>query len=131
MTASTPPVINFGWPAPDFRLTDTRGKVWTRATLRGPKGLLIMFIANHCPYVLAVIDKLAKQGREVYDLGFGVAAICSNDSRRLSPGRLCPDGRVPPPAPPAVPLSARPRPERRPRLRRRLHPGLLRIQRRA
>jgi peroxiredoxin len=79
MTAAAPPVVNFGWPCPDFRLTDTRGKVWTRATLRGPKGLLIMFICNHCPYVLAVIDKLAREGREIYNLGFGVAAICSND----------------------------------------------------
>ena len=39
-----------------------------------------MFICNHCEYVLAVIGKLAKQGRELHDMGFGVAAICSNDA---------------------------------------------------
>ena len=39
-----------------------------------------MFICNHCPYVLAVVDKLAEKGKELHDLGFGVAAICSNDA---------------------------------------------------
>ena len=39
-----------------------------------------MFICNHCPYVLAVIDKLVREGKALRDLGFGVAAICSNDA---------------------------------------------------
>ena len=39
-----------------------------------------MFICNHCPYVRAVVDKLAREGKALRDLGFGVAAICSNDS---------------------------------------------------
>jgi peroxiredoxin len=80
MTAASPPLVNFGWRAADFRLADTRGKVWSPEQLRGPKGLLLMFICNHCNYVLAVVDKLARQGRELHDLGFGVAAICSNDA---------------------------------------------------
>jgi peroxiredoxin len=79
MTAATPPVVNFGWPAADFRLTDTKGKIWTLASLRGPKGLLLMFICNHCPYVLAVIDKIVRDSKALWDLDFGVAAICSND----------------------------------------------------
>jgi len=81
MTAASPPFVNFGWRAADFRLADTRGKVWSPEQLRGPKGLLLMFICNHCNYVLAVVDKLARQGRELHDLGFGVAAICSNDAQ--------------------------------------------------
>ena len=80
MSAVSPPIVNFGWRAPDFHLPDTHGKVWTRNDLRGPKGLLLMFICNHCPYVLAVIDKLARDGKALRDLGFGVAAICSNDA---------------------------------------------------
>ena len=80
MTAASPPLVNFGWRAPDFRLADTKGKIWTLGTLRGSKGLLVMFICNHCPYVLAVIDKLVSEGRQLRDLGFGVAAICSNDA---------------------------------------------------
>jgi peroxiredoxin len=50
--AATPPVCAF-WPAPDFALPDTAGRVWTRDAVRGPNGLLIMFICNHCPYVKA------------------------------------------------------------------------------
>jgi len=80
MTAASPPLVNFGWRAPDFRLADTKGRVWGPDQLRGPKGLVVMFICNHCNYVLAVIDKLARQGKELHDLGFGVAAICSNDA---------------------------------------------------
>jgi peroxiredoxin len=80
MTAASPPIVNFGWRASDFRLADTRGKIWTLDTLRGSKGLLLMFICNHCPYVLAVIDKLAREGRQLHGMGFGVAAICSNDA---------------------------------------------------
>ena len=79
MTAASPPLVNFGWRAPDFHLPDTKGKVWTLDTLRGSKGLVLMFICNHCPYVLAVIDKMVREGKALRDLGFGVAAICSND----------------------------------------------------
>jgi len=79
MTAASPPLVNFGWHAPDFRLADTKGKVWTLDTLRGSKGVLLMFICNHCPYVRAVIDKLVRDGKALHDLGFGVAAICAND----------------------------------------------------
>jgi peroxiredoxin len=80
MTAASPPFVNFGWRAVDFHLPDTKGKVWSLDQLRGPKGLLLMFICNHCEYVQAVIGKLVKQGRELHDMGFGVAAICSNDA---------------------------------------------------
>ena len=44
------------------------------------QGLLLMFICNHCPYVKAVIDKIAREGRQLRDMGFGVTAICSNDA---------------------------------------------------
>lgn len=80
MTAASPPLVNFGWRAADFRLADTKGRIWTLDGLRGPKGLVLMFICNHCPYVAAVIDKVAKEGKVLRDLGFGVAAICSNDA---------------------------------------------------
>ena len=80
MTAASPPLVNFGWRAPDFHLADTRGKVWSLSTLRGPKGLVLVFICNHCPYVLAVVDKIVREGRALHGLGFGMAAICSNDA---------------------------------------------------
>jgi len=78
MALSTP-VCNFGWQAVDFDLTDTDGTRHTLASLRRPRGLLLMFICNHCPYVKAVIDRICRDACEVQKLGFGVAAIMSND----------------------------------------------------
>ncbi|RYH12094.1 thioredoxin family protein [Tropicimonas sp. IMCC6043] len=78
--AAIPPVCDFGWKAPSFRLPATDGRVWTLADIAGPKGTLVMFICNHCPYVLAVIDRIVRDARDLQALGIGVAAICSNDA---------------------------------------------------
>lgn len=78
--ADVPPVCEFDWPAPDFRLPATDGKTYTRNELLGPNGLLVMFICNHCPYVLAVLDKIVRDAADLQKLGIGVAAICSNDA---------------------------------------------------
>ena len=79
--AISPPLCDFGWPAPDFALTDTAGRLHTLATLRGANGLLVMFICNHCPYVKAIIDRICRDARELQALCFGVAAIMSNDTQ--------------------------------------------------
>lgn len=73
------PVCDFGWQAPDFELEDTHGSRQTLASLRGPNGLLLMFICNHCPYVKAIIDRICRDARELQAQGIGVAAIMSND----------------------------------------------------
>ncbi len=73
------PICDFGWQAPDFDLPDTDGRRHTLQTLRGPKGLLLMFICNHCPYVLAIIERLVREAKAVQGLGMGVAAIMPND----------------------------------------------------
>ena len=78
--ATTPPVCDFGWPAPDFRLPGTDGKPHALSDIRGPNGTLVMFICNHCPYVLAVLDRIIRDARDLSPLGIGVAAICSNDA---------------------------------------------------
>ena len=77
--AISPPLCNFGWPAPDFTLNDTDGKPHSLATLRGDSGLLVMFICNHCPYVKAVLPRLLRDCRELAGLGIGAVAIMSND----------------------------------------------------
>ncbi|MBK1680677.1 thioredoxin family protein [Rhodocyclus tenuis] len=74
------PICDFGWPAVDFCLPDSAGRVHALADLRGPNGLLLMFICNHCPYVKAVLDRILRDARELIPLGIGVAAICSNDA---------------------------------------------------
>lgn len=78
--AISAPITNLGWKAPDFELTDTFGAHKTLATLRGPNGLVLMFICNHCPYVKAIIDRICRDARELQAMGFGVAAIMSNDT---------------------------------------------------
>jgi len=77
--AVTAPVCDFGQIAPDFALPDTEGRIWTRADVAGPRGLLVMFICNHCPYVMAVLDRIVRDARDLKTIGVGVAAISSND----------------------------------------------------
>jgi peroxiredoxin len=66
-------------PAPDFDLAGVDGKRWRRDLCRGPNGLLVMFICNHCPYVQAVIERIVRDARDLALLGVGVVAISSND----------------------------------------------------
>ncbi|HEX8962088.1 MAG TPA: thioredoxin family protein [Rhodocyclaceae bacterium] len=78
--ASTPtPVCNFGWHAAPFDLPGVDGKRHTLESARGPNGLLVMFICNHCPYVKAVIHRIIRDTRELAALGVGSIAIMSND----------------------------------------------------
>lgn len=78
--AMTTPICDFGWKAPDFSLLGTDGKTWTLTDLRGPNGILVMFICNHCPYVKAVIDRIVRDAEDMRVLGLGIAAIMSNDT---------------------------------------------------
>lgn len=73
------PICDFGWVAPGFMLPATDGRVYSLADVQGPKGTLIVFICNHCPYVKAVIDRLVRDAHALMDLGIGVAAIGAND----------------------------------------------------
>lgn len=75
-----PPVCDFGAPIQDFTLPDTvSGKTLSLADVTGEKGTLVMFICNHCPYVMAVIERIVRDARELQALGIGVVAISSND----------------------------------------------------
>jgi peroxiredoxin len=79
MVSLETPVCNFGLPAPDFALPGVDGQVWTRDTCKGERGLLVMFICNHCPYVKAVRERIVRDARQLADLGIGCVAIMSND----------------------------------------------------
>lgn len=79
MVALNPPICDFGQPAVDFDLPGTDGRRHTLADCRGPNGLLLMFICNHCPFVQAVIDRIVRDCRELATLGVGSVAIMSND----------------------------------------------------
>lgn len=73
------PVCDFGRLAPDFNLSGVDGRRWTRDDCKGDKGLMVMFICNHCPYVKAVIDRIIRDARDLAPLGIGCVAIMSND----------------------------------------------------
>ena len=55
------------------------GRTWTLEQCRGEKGLLVMFICNHCPYVKAVRERLVRDAAELRSLGVNSVAIMSND----------------------------------------------------
>lgn len=75
-----PSVCDFDWQAPDFDLPGTDGTQHSLQDVAGSNGALIMFICNHCPYVLAVVDRIVRDATELQQMGIGVAAICSNDA---------------------------------------------------
>lgn len=76
------PVCDFGQPAIDFALPGVDGRTWTLADCAGPKGLLVMFICNHCPYVKAVRERLIRDANDLKALGIGVVAINANDAEQ-------------------------------------------------
>jgi peroxiredoxin len=79
MVSLETPVCDFGAAAIDFELPGVDGRVWTLEECRGDKGLLVMFICNHCPYVKAILNRLVRDTRELQDFGINSVAIMSND----------------------------------------------------
>jgi len=69
----------FDSPAPDFDLLGTDGTRHSLASCRGPNGLVVMFICNHCPYVKAVRERIVRDCSELAGHGIGSIAIMSND----------------------------------------------------
>ncbi|MFZ7089876.1 thioredoxin family protein [Primorskyibacter sp. 2E233] len=78
--ADTPPVCDFGWQAPDFTLPATDGRRLSLSEIKGPNGTLVIFMCNHCPYVLAILDRILRDARDLQALGVGVVAISANDA---------------------------------------------------
>lgn len=79
--AVTSTMLELGTEAPDFSLPDTvSGKTVSLSDYADKKGLLVMFICNHCPYVQHVRHGLAKIGKDYADSDIRIMAICSNDS---------------------------------------------------
>lgn len=74
------PAVQPGWKAIPFRLKGTDGKIHTLEDVRGPSGLLVMFICNHCPYVQAILDRLVRDTAELKQHGVGCVGIMSNDT---------------------------------------------------
>jgi peroxiredoxin len=69
-----------GWKARDFALQGIDGKTYSLAQVRGPKGTLVVFICNHCPYVKASIRRIVAEANALRQIGIGTIAIVPNDT---------------------------------------------------
>ena len=73
-------MLALGTEAPDFSLPDTvSGDMVSLADYSDRRGLLVMFICNHCPYVKHVREELARLGNDYSNSDLGIVAISSND----------------------------------------------------
>ncbi|GMV40538.1 MAG: thioredoxin family protein [Myxococcales bacterium] len=72
-------MLPLGTPAPDFTLRDTvTGRTVSLADFMDAPALLVMFICNHCPYVIHVRETLARLVHDRMDRGLAVVAINAN-----------------------------------------------------
>ncbi len=80
MVSLQTPVCEFGKKAVDFSLPGVDQQQWSLEKCRGERGLLVMFISNHCPYVQAIRKKLVRDTKELKALGINSVAIMPNDT---------------------------------------------------
>jgi peroxiredoxin len=73
-------ICPFGWKARDFALRGIDGKTYSLGDVREPKGTLVVFICNHCPYVKASIDRIVSEANALAQIGIGTIAIMPNDT---------------------------------------------------
>jgi thiol-disulfide isomerase/thioredoxin len=91
--AETPTVqIPLGFSAPDFQLPDViSGKERSLSELKSDMATVVVFICNHCPYVIHIIDELVNVGKEYIPKGVSFVMINSNDVENYpadSPGKM-------------------------------------------
>ncbi|WP_066017217.1 thioredoxin family protein [Endozoicomonas atrinae] len=73
-------MVELGFQAPDFSLPDVfSGTEKTMEDVAGSKGVLVMFICNHCPYVVHIEEALVALGKEFHGTDLGIVAISAND----------------------------------------------------
>ncbi len=73
-------MMPLGTPAPKFTLPDTvSGSEVSFDQVAGEKATVVMFLCNHCPFVIHVNDELVRVGNDYKDKGVGFVAISSND----------------------------------------------------
>ena len=84
-------MLPLGTLAPDFKLPDTNGKMVSLADFKGKAALLVVFMCNHCPYVIHIRAGLAQFARDYMPRGVGMTGISSNDVQNYpadSPARM-------------------------------------------
>ena len=89
LTPST--MLPLGTTAPDFQLPDTNGKTVSLADFRDKAALVVIFMCNHCPYVVHVRAGLAQFARDYAAKSVGIVGINSNDAKNYpadSPAKM-------------------------------------------
>jgi len=78
LTPST--MLPLGTKAPNFSLPNVDGKTVSLADCEGAKALLVIFMCNHCPYVIHVAPEVARLAKEYQAKGVAVVGVNANDS---------------------------------------------------
>jgi peroxiredoxin len=89
LTPST--MLPLGTTAPDFELPDTNGKTVSLEDFKGAPALLVIFMCNHCPYVIHIRAGLAQLARDYAPKNIGIVGINSNDAKNYpddSPAKM-------------------------------------------
>ena len=82
LTPST--MLKLGTPAPDFRLSDTTGRLISLQDFKDATALLVVFMCNHCPYVKHIRPALAEFACEFQPKGLAMVGINSNDATKYA-----------------------------------------------
>ena len=72
-------MLPLGTPAPGFSLPNVDGQLVSLSDMADAPALLVMFICNHCPFVIHIADELAQLGRDYGERGVAIVAISAND----------------------------------------------------
>src|SRR5471032_2031006 len=89
LTPST--MLPLGTAAPDFNLPDTTGKLVSPADFKAASALLVVFMCNHCPYVIHIRAGLAKLANDYVPKHVAIVGINSNDAKNYpedSPAKM-------------------------------------------
>ena len=70
---------NTDWTAEEFKLLSVDGSFYSLDELKGKMGTVIVFICNHCPYVIEIVKKIVFESEELNKLNINLIAIMSND----------------------------------------------------
>lgn len=79
MSLTPSSMLPLGTKAPAFQLATGDGKNYTSEQLFKANGLLVVFMSNHCPYVIHVAKGLAKLSTDIEQFDVGMVGINSND----------------------------------------------------
>jgi peroxiredoxin len=84
-------MLPLGTVAPEFRLPDPSGKLFSSAEFAGAPAMLVVFMCNHCPYVKHVQATFTNLAKDYQAKGVAIVGINSNDAEKYPddrPGKM-------------------------------------------